>query len=184
MTPSIRHTLGGAFLGLVAAWLLACNSTGVACPTPIPTQLAAESDVPASTESEPPAATLAAALDACAIVPKSDAELLAGTPLNDGAAGNPLDPSCTYTGPTTGPLGQVSVYTGPGAKKTYDIDVQLQHVFAPVADIGDEAYEEPFAIFFRKGETWIAIELVRLNDAGADRIPLEDVARRAAARLP
>jgi hypothetical protein len=181
---SVGHTLGGVGLGLAAAWLLACGSAGAACPTPFPTQAAVATDVPAATETEPPTATLAPAIDACALVPKAEAELVAGTPLEAGVPGNPLNPSCTYTGPVTGPLGQVSVYVGPSAKKTYDIDVELKHTFAPVAGIGDEAYEEPFAIFFREGETWVAIELVRLNDAAANRIPLEDAAKKAVARLP
>jgi hypothetical protein len=177
-------TFGGGLMGLAAAWLLACGSAGAPCPTPVPTQVPSP---PGSTEvvpTEPPTATLPPAIDACAIVTKAEAELVAGTPLGAGVPGNPLNPSCTYTGPVTGPLGQVSVYVGPAAKKTYDIDVQLNHVFAPVAGIGDEAYGEPFAIFFRKGDIWVAIELVRLNEAAANRLPLEAVAKKAVTRLP
>jgi hypothetical protein len=177
-----RQTFGGVALGLAAAWLIACGSAAAPCPTPQPTQLAAAGSPEASPSEAVP--TLPATIDACALLPKAEAEIVAGTPLGDGVAGNALDPSCVYTGPTTGPLGQVSIFTGPGAKKTYDIDVELKHVFAPVAGIGDEAYEEPNAIFFRKGTTWVAIELVRLNDPAENRVPLEDAAKKAVARLP
>ena len=126
----------------------------------------------------------AAPLDACQLVTKSDAETVAGTPLNEGQPGNPLSPSCVYTAPVSGPLGQVSIYIGDGAKKTYDIDVELKHEFTPVPNIGDEAYEESDAIFFRKGIIWVALELARLNDSAENRIPLETLAKKVAAQLP
>lgn len=123
-------------------------------------------------------------LDACLILQKRDAEAIAQTPLETGQPGNPLSPSCMYTGPVTGPLAQVSIYIGDGAKKTYDIDLALHHEFTPVADIGDEAYQEDNGFFFRKGTTWVAIELVRLNDPSENVKLLQDAAKKVAAALP
>ena len=162
----------------VAALLLAGCGTAVA---PSMSQPAPPSATATPAES---AVDTPAPLDACQLVTKKDAEALAGTPLDEGQAGNPLSPSCVYTGPVSGPLGQVSVYVGGGAKKTYDIDVELNHEFESVPDIGDEAYVEDNAIFFRKGSTWVAIELVRLNDPSENRGPLEKLASDVVLRLP
>ncbi len=123
-------------------------------------------------------------IDACQVVTKADAEALARTALLPGVPGIPDEPSCVYNGPVTGPLAQVSVYVGPGAKKTLDIDRALKHRFTRVAGIADEALEETNAIFIRKGELWAAMELVRLNDPATNRRPLERLARVVANRLP
>jgi len=76
------------------------------------------------------------------------------------------------------------VYIGPGAKKTLDVERELKHRFVRVAGIADDALEETNAIFLRKGDLWVALELVRLNDAATNRRPLERLARTIAARLP
>ena len=55
---------------------------------------------PTPTPSASPSNTANKALDPCALVPKKDAELLAGTPLNKGQA---IREMCTYTGPVSGP---------------------------------------------------------------------------------
>ena len=123
-------------------------------------------------------------IDACQVVTKADAEALARTPLLAGVRGIPDEPSCVYNAPVTGPLAQVSAYIGPGAKKTLDVDRALKHRFTRVTGIADEALEEPNAIFIRKGELWVALELVRLNDPAANRLPLERLARVIATRLP
>jgi hypothetical protein len=123
-------------------------------------------------------------IDACQVVTKADAEALARTPLLAGVRGIPAEPSCVYDAPVTGPLAQVSVYIGPGAKKTLDVDRALKHRFTRVAGIADEALEETNAIFVRKGELWVALELVRLNDPATNRLPLERLARVIATRLP
>lgn len=123
-------------------------------------------------------------IDPCEIVTQADAEALARTPMFAGVPGIPDEPSCTYNAPVTGPLAQVSIYIGPGAKKTLDIDRALKHRFRRVAGIADEALEETNAIFLRKGTLWVALELVRLNDPATNRLPLERLARVVAARLP
>src|SRR2546428_384172 len=71
-------------------------------------------------------------IDPCQVVTKADAEALARTPLFAGVPGIPDEPSCTYNAPVTGPLAQVSVYIGPGAKKTLDVERVLKHRFVRV----------------------------------------------------
>ena len=166
-------------LAVAAAALAGCSSPAGQPPDPVSTQGAAVQPEasPSPTETPP------AAIDACALLPLDEAQTLAGTPLDAGVAGNPADPSCTYTGPVDGPTAQVEVYAGAGAKKIYDIDVELQHPFTPVSGLGDEAYEEDDAIFFRSGTTWVAIRLVLLNDPAENVARMEDAAKAAAGRL-
>jgi len=152
----------------------------VSPPTPQPTPAATQ---PAGTPSAAPDLTFAV-LDACAILTQKDAETIAKTPLETGQPGNPVDPSCLYAGPVTGPLAQVQIFIGDGAKKTYDIDVTLKHVFIDLPAIGDEAHQEDNAIFFRKGTTWVAIELVRLNTPSENVKVLQDAAKKVVAALP
>ncbi|MFJ9346579.1 hypothetical protein [Streptomyces sp. NPDC101237] len=95
----------------------------------------------------------------------------------------PSGPGCRYTAPTSGPVAQVEIHLGDGAKKVYDIDRTLDHPFTPVTGAAAEAYQEEDAVFFRKATTWVAIRLVRLNDPEANREPLSDLARKVAARL-
>ncbi len=60
----------------------------------------------------------------------------------------------------------MEIDVGDGAKKAYDIDATvLKHTFQPVPGLGDEAYAEDGTVFFRKGDTWVAIHIVRLDDA-------------------
>lgn len=124
-----------------------------------------------------------AVIDACGLLPLGDAETLAGTTLDAGVKGSPDMPSCTYTGPPSGPVAQVEIYVGDGAKKFYDIDRELGHRFTPVPGIGDEAFAEENAVFFRKGVTWVALRLVRLNDPAQNVEPLRAAARLVAGRM-
>jgi hypothetical protein len=169
-------------LALATALLGGCaSSAGNPSPEPLFTEgeVSEPTEAPEPTgEPEPPDA-----IDACALLPLAEAEVVAGTPLQAGVAGNPDSPSCTYTGPVDGPTAQVEVYAGDGAKKIYDIDVELAHTFTPVSGLGDEAYEEENAIFVRSGTTWVAIRLVLLNDPAQNVAPLENAARAAAGRL-
>jgi hypothetical protein len=152
---------------------------------PAPTSIAAAaSPTPAASSAPASAAASLALIDACQVVTRADAEALARTPLNAGQPGNPVEPSCMYAGPVTGPVAQVQVFIGDGAKKTLDIDRALHHRFTRVAGIADEALEEANAIFLRKGTIWVALELVRLNDPATNRLPLERLARVIATRLP
>ncbi|MFC0097110.1 hypothetical protein ACFFKH_06165 [Micromonospora marina] len=133
-------------------------------------------EAPASTEPVDDAA----APQACALVPKADAERLAGTALQEPVVS---DRSCTYTGPTSGPTAQVEVFVGDGAKKYLDIERQLGHEIRELAGTADEALLTAETFFLRKGELWVAVRLVRLNDPQENRAPLERLARTVAGRM-
>ncbi len=158
----------------------AAGQAGPATEAPPDTSSDASDD--ASTE-DPTTAAAAPTVDACELLTLADAQALAGTPLDPGVAGTPQNPQCTYTGPPTGPIAQVEVYVGDGAKKSYDIDVELAHEFTPVPGIADEAHLEENAVFFRKGTTWVGLRLVLLNDPAVNRDPLIALARTLATRL-
>ncbi|MEO5842419.1 MAG: hypothetical protein ABIQ73_10350 [Acidimicrobiales bacterium] len=61
--------------------------------------------------------------------------------------------------------------------------MQLGHTFTKVSGVGDEAYLEEFTIFTRKGTTWLALHLVRLDDPDPYNTPLNNLARTAVGRL-
>jgi Protein of unknown function (DUF3558) len=170
----------GLLLGALAG---ACGSSSSTS-----TRVSSSSSVASNTSSSAAQTTESSAtqatVDACALLPKADAEAVAGTPLDPGEAGNPSNPSCTYNTPSSGPTAQVTIYVGDGAKKTYDIDQSLMHTFMPAPAVtADESWEEDNAIFFRKGSTWVQISLVRLNDPSENRMPLEQAAQKVASRL-
>ncbi|NLU78881.1 hypothetical protein HCA58_10915 [Micromonospora sp. HNM0581] len=147
-----------------------------AAPPPPPTGLV--QPTPAVESTEP--STEAPQVDACALVPKEDAEKLAGTALEDAV---PVRETCTYSGPVSGPLAQVEVYVGDGAKKILDVDRDLDHEFETLSGIGDEAYLEDGAVFVHAAGVWVAIRLVRLDDPAKYDKPLTDLARTVAGRL-
>ncbi|MGV9766786.1 hypothetical protein [Micromonospora tulbaghiae] len=145
---------------------------GAGAPAPEPT-----GDAPTEPGTEP---VDDAAPEACALVSKAEAERLAGTPLDEPVVAGQ---SCTYTGPVTGPTAQVEVYVGEGAKKYLDIERQLGHEMRELAGTADEALLTAEGFFLRKGELWVAVRLVRLNDPQENRAPLERLARTAAGRM-
>ncbi len=125
--------------------------------------------------------TLPTLPDACSLVTKPEAEQLAQTPLDDP---NQVKETCTYTGPVTGPLAQVEVFIGDGAKKFLDIDRDtLGHAFTSPPGIGDEAAEEDDAIFIRNGTTWVSLRLTLLNDPAENKDRLEALAKTVAGRF-
>ncbi|MFG1656398.1 DUF3558 family protein [Micromonospora chersina] len=137
----------------------------------------------APTEPEPgatEAAPSAAPPDACALVSRAEAQRLAGTPVD---AAVPVRESCTYTAPVTGPTAQVEVYVGDGARKYLDIERELGHEVRPLAGVGDEAHLTAEAFFIRKGDVWVAVRLMRLNDPQENREPLRSLARTVAGRM-
>jgi hypothetical protein len=164
------------FVALVIVTFVGCGGDDDAA-EPAATQPPAETTADTTTA---PTSSPTAVPAACDLLTHEDAVQLAGTPLDPATPG---DASCSYTGPVTGPTAQVEIYVGDGAKKFYDIDVDLQHVFTPVAGIGDEAYAEENAIFFNQGGTWVAIRLVLLNDPAQNVAPLEAAARAVADRM-
>lgn len=121
---------------------------------------------------------------ACDLVTDQEAAALARLKLDPRAAGQPPT-SCTWTAPVSGPIGQVEVYVGDGAKKMYDIARQLGHELETLAGIGDEAYLDGPAneAYVRKADVWVAVRLVLLNDPKENRKPLTDLLRVVAGRL-
>jgi hypothetical protein len=172
-----------------AVWLLLLVPAVLACaaqpsapttPSAAPTA-AAPTSAPSSFGATP--SGLGPEVDPCRLVTKADAEQLAGTPLNPAVEIKGDSPTCTYSGPVTGPLAQVEVYVGDGAKKILDIDRQLHHTLTAIQGIGDEAFEEDGAIFLRKSDRWVAIRLVLLKDPKLSREPLRRLARTVATRF-
>lgn len=122
----------------------------------------------------------------CELLTPAEAEKLARTPLGKGVISpNRESPSCTYTGPVSGPTAQVELHLGPGAKKYFDIDNEL----APrpkLPGLADEAYtyEEGFTVYFRKGTIWVVMRLVRLDDHPHYMKTLISLAHTVNDRLP
>ncbi len=122
----------------------------------------------------------------CALLTQSEAETVAATPLGAGTeSGAGEDKTlCQYVGPTTGPLAQVQVLVGDGAKKALDIDRDiLKHPFTTLSGIGDEAYQEDDTVYLRKGDTWVSVGLARLNQPAENVDRLKVAAGEIAARL-
>jgi hypothetical protein len=144
----------------------------------------APSDSPADTPSDSPAEPTAPTVDPCALITVAEANAVTGVKtLPPEAAGDP--PSrCVWATPTSGAIGQVEIDVGDGAKKTYDIDLTvLKHKFTPVAGLGDEGYAEDGTVFFRQGDTWVAIHIVRLDDSKLWMPKLIALAKTVATRV-
>lgn len=184
-----RHrTRRAAAAGLVvlAIGLAACSSkasSGAATTAPAvtaPPDTAAETTAAADT-------TLPTLPDPCSLVSQSQAEAVVGmTLLAPLTAGNADDLMCQYDADPNGPVGQVGVHVGPGAKKNLDIDKDtLQHDFTTLAGVGDEAYLEAGSVFVRKGTIWVAVNVVSL-DADPTKVQqaLTDLASTIAGELP
>jgi hypothetical protein len=118
---------------------------------------------------------------ACKLLTRSEAQVLVGIKLQ---RPNDLGRACMYTGYPTGPLAQVELYVDSSIPRTLQIDrTVLHHKFWPVPRLGDQALEEEWNIFVRKGSVWITIHLVR-NDAWPQyRTRLERAARIAISRV-
>ncbi|MCW3816062.1 hypothetical protein ONA91_16595 [Micromonospora sp. DR5-3] len=179
-----RHlaVLGAAVVALVLPAGCGGADKPAAGGQPVPAATAAEETSAAAEDAGQ--ATSAARPDACTLVSKADAEKLAGTRLDDAVA---VRESCTYTAPVTGPTAQVEVYVGDGAKKYLDIERDLGHEVRALSGVGDEAHVTMEAFFIRKGDVWLAVRLMRLNDPAANRKPLggpRPRRRRPAVRRP
>jgi len=132
-------------------------------------------------------ASLPPVIDPCKLLTQAEATTLAGVKLNAaveaGAAGTQT--LCQYTSDPSGPTAQVEIITGDGAKKELDIDRDtLKHQFTSVPGIGDEADQEDGNIFIRKGDNWVDINLVKLNDPAQNVQPMQTAAKIIASRLP
>ena len=166
-------------VGAIGGWALrgGTDSPSAAAPT---TTAAPTASVPTTEATPTKGPAVKRAVDPCAFVSREEAEQLAGTPL---LPAQPAPGSCMYSGPTDGPLAQVEIYVGDGAKKSLDIDRQLGHTFHPVAGLGDEAAAEENAIFFRRGTVWVSIQYVTLRDPAEYTAALETLARVALTRM-
>ncbi|TCB93419.1 DUF3558 domain-containing protein [Micromonospora zingiberis] len=177
----MRHLTSVARLAGAATTLAVLAACGGTEPTAAPPPPVQPSEIVAPTEAteapEPPAP---AQVDACALVTKPEAEKLAGTPLNDPV---PSGESCWYTGPVSGPVAQVEIHVGDGAKKILDIDRDLNHEFETLSGIGDEAYLEDGMVFVNASGVWVGIRLVRSDDMAKYDKRLTEVARTVAGRL-
>jgi hypothetical protein len=123
--------------------------------------------------------------DPCKLITQQQAEAAIGSKLDSAkASGHDTERVCTFTGPTTGPLAQVEVFVGAGAKKFLDIDKQLKHEFSLVTGVGDEATIENGTVFFRKGTTWVALRVTSLEAFTVLRPRMEGLARQAVAAIP
>ncbi len=163
--------------------LLAASGCGRSEEPSRPANAAGEPSTTTSTEpAEDAAPADKPAPKACDLVTDQEAAALAGVKLDPKRE---AQGSCTWTAPTTGPLGQVEVYVGDGAKKTLDIERQLSHELETLSGIGDEAYLDKQAneVFVQKAGTWVEIRLVRLNDPKENHKPLKDLIRVVADRL-
>jgi hypothetical protein len=168
----------GRRLAPALALVLLAGLAGCGDADPAPGAQASRSAPPATSDTPP--SPPSAAVDPCVLVTRSEAEALAGTPLEDGQRDQDR---CRYTGPVTGPSAQVEVFVDETAKNLYDGDRQLGHTFQTVVGIGDEAHVEDFAIFFSKAGFWVAIRLVRTDDWARYRPRMEATAKAAAARI-
>ena len=161
--------------------LAACGGSSSKAAAPTATE-------PAATTAPAAPTTVASAPkphDSCALVPLAQAEAMIGTKLEAGVHESTTDvDSCTYSGDPTGPTAQVEVFIGAGAKHFYDDDLTvLQHTFTKVPGIGDEAHEEDYALFFRKGDTWVALRLTSLDDFSMFKARMEAAARQLASQI-
>jgi hypothetical protein len=180
----------------VAVAVSACGGSTktVTATVTVTTTVTATASAPASAPAVSPAsaaasevASLPPVIDPCKLLTQAEATTLAGVKLNAaveaGAAGTQT--LCQYTSDPSGPTAQVEIITGDGAKKELDIDRDtLKHEFTSVPGIGDEADQEDGNIFIRKGDNWVDINLVKLNDPAQNVQPMQTAAKIIASRLP
>ncbi|GAA2021404.1 hypothetical protein GCM10009839_18020 [Catenulispora yoronensis] len=184
-----------AFVLVACLGVAGCGSSGTVSGAPsAPSstggadQAATTSDPGAVAASSSESDALPVATDPCKLVTKAEAQKLIGTALQDAVeAGQGTDaPSCTYSGPTSGPTAQVEVHTGDGAKKYYDLQRgPLAHQLQAESGIGDEAWidKDDMSIFVRKGDGWFVIHLVSLDDVEKFLPGLRTAAKAAVARI-
>jgi hypothetical protein len=170
-------------IALLVVALGACG--GSSKPAASTATVTAPSSTASTTTPEATTTTVPATLDSCKLVPKAQAEAVIGTKLQDALQVSNSDvDSCTYPGDPTGPTAQVEVFVGAGAKKYYDDDNDvLHHTFTDVPGVGDESHEEDYALFFRKGTTWVALRLTSLDDFSTFKPRLEALAKNVAGQI-
>lgn len=124
--------------------------------------------------------------DPCTLLTQDEADQLGGRALQPAvSSGPPGEPTmCQFTSDPEEPgIAQVTVQVGDGVKKYLDIDKDtLGHAFDQLSELGDEAWLEENAIFVRKGDLWIGITVVLLNDPVENVEPLKAAAAIAVSR--
>jgi hypothetical protein len=119
-------------------------------------------------------------IDPCGLVTKDEADQLTGVTLQPAVRSLQL---CTFPTPTSGTVAQLEVYVGDGAKKFFDIDkVDLGHPFRRVPGVGDEAWAEDGAIFFRARGIWFGLRLTTLDSVDHTQA-LADLAATVVGRI-
>ena len=179
-------------LGLLACVALAGCGTAVVTPFPAAqpsaaTQPPAASDAPSAADAvtaEPTATPTATLPDPCKLLTQAEADQLAGIKLQGPLSEGVPPTNCAWPTPLTGPVAQVEVGVGDGAKKFLDTDKDvLQHDFAQVSGLGDEAWVEDDTVFVRVGDLWFSLHLVGYAGTSAYRPKLEALAKTIIGRL-
>jgi hypothetical protein len=183
---NVRHRAarwGAAAAGLLLAMSLAACSSAVVTTLPpaTPTDQPTTADVVTDAPTDAPTAALP---DPCKLLTQDEADTLAGIKLGSPITeGDPVT-NCVWPTPLTGPVAQVEVGVGDGAKKFLDIDKDiLGHDFAQVPNLGDESWVEDDTVFVRVGGLWFSLHLVGYAGTSEYRPKLEALAQTIVGRL-
>jgi hypothetical protein len=118
---------------------------------------------------------------ACKLLTRLEAQRLVGIKVQPP---NNLGRGCMYTGFPTATVAQVEIYVDSSIPRTLQIDRgELHHKFWKVPRLGDQALEEEWTIFVRKGTVWLTIHVTRLEPWPLYRKKLEQAARVAISRV-
>jgi len=120
-----------------------------------------------------------AAGGACSLLTRAEAEAVVKVKLQPGQDGGSL---CTYNGYPTGPTAQLTIVVQDTIPRTLQLDRKLHHKFVKVKGLGDEAYEEDWNVFARKGGVWVALNVVRTDEWANYRAATEHATAIALAR--
>jgi len=174
-----RFLMAVALIGVLG--LAGCSAGAAATPTPAAATDATDSTAPVDT-SEASFATV----DPCSLLTQKQAEELVGARLETPTPMGAPPTSCEWSGISTDAgVHQVEIDLGDGATSALAIDRDtLKHDFTPVTGIGDEATYEDGAIFFRKGDLWVKLSLVTLDDIPNLSTRLQDLAKVIVGELP
>jgi hypothetical protein len=174
-------------VALVCVVVAGCSGSAAvtARPTPSPTAAPTDASSPAADVTADPSADATLVLpDPCKLLTQDEANTLAGEKLGDPLPEGVPPTNCVWPTPLTGPVAQVEVGVGDGAKKFLDIDKDvLGHDFAQVPNLGDEAWVEDDTVFVRTGALWFSLHLVGFAGTSEYRPKLEALARTILGRV-
>ena len=175
-----------ALQGSVAALALAaCGGTPLTSPTAVPVETSEPTALATVLETAEPSPTSEPSpIDPCALISQEEAEQVAGRDLQPPQPAGQPPVRCVWPTQLTGSVAQVELDVGDGAKKQLDIDkTTLGHPFTAIANLGDEAWIETGAIFFRAGDTWVSIHAIAVTPAETTAKNLEALARLVVERV-